>query len=263
MVFAGTAFGGDEVIVFAVLQDVRPLDPARLLRDVGAAVDDLDALADQFQVFVIEFLHPNGAMAAVARRFVGLAVVDEIGLVAVPKQRRIDAVERKPYRIGPRPGRVLGGDDEIAPAAHAGIDDVIQAVVIGNVRRVNAVGYLAAGKIELPRPVDGIGDLRPTDQIPRMENRQAGEMGKGRIDQIIVLVDPKDRRVGVIPRQNRVAVLFFARLRRFLRPTGIGKPLEPDGAGDGRDRTDTKSGTQQDEAGQGSGNDAFHAFLSP
>src|SRR3546814_9604828 len=79
MVDAGAAFGGGQVIIAVLAEDMRPLDPDGLFADVDAAVDDLRALPNHPAGAPVEFLDPGGAMAVIAGRLVGGAVVDDIG----------------------------------------------------------------------------------------------------------------------------------------------------------------------------------------
>ena len=205
MIDAGAAFGCRQIISAVLAQDVRAFDPDRLLADIDAAVDELGAGPHHLAGAPVIFLDPDGPMPIVARRLVGRAIVDDIGLVPFPVDRRVDAFEGEPDGVRPRAGRVLGGDDEIASAFDAGIGDVEKAVMPADVGREHALRRAAAGEIELFGPVDGIGDLSPVDKVFRREDRNTGEMSEGAVDEIIVVADPRDRRVGIIAAQDRIA----------------------------------------------------------
>ncbi len=204
MVDAGPALSGRQIIPAILLEDMRPPDPDGLLRQIDDAIDQLRALADHLAGAPVIFLDPDGAVAIIARRLGGGAAVDDIGAVAPPIDGGIDPLEGQPDRVGPGARRVLGGDDEIAPALDAGVDEVEGAVVIADIGREHRLRDRATAEVELPRPVDRVADLGPVHEIGRVEDRQARKMGEGRVDEIIVLADPRDRRIGIIARDDRV-----------------------------------------------------------
>ncbi|MCY1174846.1 hypothetical protein D9M73_150600 [compost metagenome] len=206
MVVARPALGGDQVVATVAFQQVWAFDPNGHFGQVDPAIDDLCSRPDELQCPPVERLHPDRAMALVARRFVGRAVIDDIRRVTVPEDRRIDPFEGQPHRVRPRTRRVFRGDDEIAATLHTCIDDVEDAIVVGDVGREHALRNRAPGKIELLGPIDRIADLRPADQIFRSEDRQPREVREGRVDQKILVADARYGRIGIVSRQDRVAI---------------------------------------------------------
>ena len=219
---------------------MRAFDPHRLFLDVDAAVDDDFVRAHHLLGGGIVFLHPQGAMAVPFRRPVRDIVMNDIDLaVAIEQQRGIDAVEAEPHRIGPRPGRILGGDEEIAAAGNASVDDGEGAVVITELRCVETARDFQLAEIDLARPVDGVAHLRPVHQILGMEHRQAGEVHEARIDQVIILADAHDARIGVIALPDRIQILLRPGLLDVVDRVMavIGKPVDHrDGGSRGRRR---------------------------
>ena len=84
----------------------------------------------------------------------------------------------------------------------------------------------AAGKIELAQPVDRIADLDPVHKILRLEDRQAGEMGEGGIDEIIVVAHAGNGRIGIIARQYGIDIFARPGLHLLDRLAFIGEALE-------------------------------------
>ena len=59
-----------------------------------------------------------------------------------------------------------------------------------------------AHKIHLRRPVDHIADLLPVFQILAVHDRHTREIGKGRIDQIVIRPHLHDARIGIKARSG-------------------------------------------------------------
>ena len=131
---AGAAFRRSQIIIAILAENMRAFDPHRLFADVDAAVDQLGARADHLTGAPVIFLNPDGAMPVIAGRFIGRAVVDDIGLVALPINGRVDPFKGQPDGVGPGTGRISGRDDEVVAASHAGIDDVEDTIMPANVR---------------------------------------------------------------------------------------------------------------------------------
>src|SRR5690606_31972597 len=90
---------------------------------VHARVHKLYRLAGERERGRIAAAQPDRAMAVVAHLAFRYVVVDQPGAaVVVEEQRGIDAVEFEPGRIRPRPGRIVGGDDEVAHAAAGAVE---------------------------------------------------------------------------------------------------------------------------------------------
>ena len=124
MLVRRAALGADQKILTVVLEDVRRLDPDRLLREVDAAVHDHRARPDHLFRGDVELLHPDRAVAFVQRLADRRTVVHDVRLaVVVEEQRRIIAIFPvdlgKPDRIRPRTGGVLRRDDEVSGVGDA------------------------------------------------------------------------------------------------------------------------------------------------
>ena len=233
MIDARPAFGRGQIIPAVLPEDMRSFDPHRLLRQVDAAIDELGRFTHHLARAPVIFLDPDRTVAVIARRFVRCAVVDDIGSVVLPIDRWVDALERQPNRVRPRALRVLGGDDEVAATLDAGVDDVKGAIVVADVRCEDRFGHPPPAEIQLFGPVDRVGDLRPVHQVARMEDRQAWIMGEGRQSEIIVVAHPDHRRIGIIARQDRVAILVRTRRGALDAAAVIGEAAEPGWLGHG------------------------------
>ena len=188
---------------------MRALDPDGLLLDVGPAVDNHLARPDQFLRHIVEFLNPDGAMALVKRLSGGRTVIDDVCFaVAVEEKRGIDAVETKPDRIGPRPGRICRRNEKITAAIHAGIDDGENAIVIFDCGREDTARNSQPIEVQLCGPVDGVSDLRPMHQIAAVEHRNAGKIRKRRVDEVVILADAHDAWVRIETGKDWVQILL-------------------------------------------------------
>ncbi len=209
MIDRRTALCGDDVIDPVLLEEVRPLDPDRLLRNIDAAIDNHPGVALHGERLGIELFQPDRLVALIQAGASGIPVVDHPHpAVVVKEQRGIDARHGgQPHGVGPRACRIGRGDDEILFAAHARVHDVEPAIMVADCGREHAARHCDPGKIELPRPVDRVADLAPVHQVPAVPHGDAGEPGEGRVDEIIVLPDPHDAGVWIIARDDRVAIV--------------------------------------------------------
>ncbi len=185
-----------------------------------------------FSVFEIEPPDPDGAVSVIKRRTGGRGIVHQPRrAVIVDEQRRIDAADIfDPHRIGPGPCGILGGDDEIAAAIDAGVDDIEDALVMGDGGREHAARQTQPVEIQLAWPVDGIADLGPVHQVAAAEHRQAGEIGEGGGDEIIVAAHPRQAGIGIEPGQHRIAIFRGPGGKVEGRVVaGIFEPVEPRG----------------------------------
>ena len=83
----GPPFGTNQIIHSAFLEDVRPLDPDRFLRDVRSPVDEYPFLSGYFETLGIEITHPNRPVSIIERFIFGrIAVIDEVRLAVVVKK---------------------------------------------------------------------------------------------------------------------------------------------------------------------------------
>ena len=69
----------------------------------------------------------------------------------------------------------------------------------------------------LALPVKHIADLFPIDKVGGVVNRHSGEILEGGIDYVIVVSDPTDRRIRMIPRNDRIVDLQVAVLGKRNR----------------------------------------------
>ena len=133
-------------------------------------------------------------------------VRDPDASIVVEKDLGIDAVDfGQEDGLRPRACRALCRDDEVAAALGTGVGDVEPAIMVADRRREDCAGNPQPRKIEHVGPVDRIADLRPVDQIATVENRQAGVETETRIDEVIVVADADDTRVGVEAGQDGIA----------------------------------------------------------
>src|SRR4030095_16553395 len=95
----------------------------------------------------------------------------------------------EPGRIRPGAGRIARGDDEIAAAIDAGVEDVEEARVVRDRRRKQAARPAESAESEHFGTVDRIADLGPARQVAAAEDRDARKPGEGGIDQIIEVAD--------------------------------------------------------------------------
>ncbi|OQB89455.1 MAG: hypothetical protein BWX86_02455 [Verrucomicrobia bacterium ADurb.Bin122] len=233
---AGAALGTAEVVPAVFLEKVRPLDPDRLLAQVDAAVDDDRARADELAFRDVELLNPDGAVALVERLVVGrIAVVDHPrAAVVVEEQRRIDAVEGQPLRVGPRAGGIGGGDEEITAAVDVRTDDVEGAVVVLDRGCEKTAGGAHPGEIKLGRTVDHVANLGPVDEVAAVEDRDAGKIGEGGIDEVIILAHAADGGIGIEAGEDGIAELTLRqRSGEEIVAARVLEPVEADGAGGG------------------------------
>ena len=166
-------------------------------------------------------------MAVIAGRLIGRAVIDDIGLVPFPIDGRVDTFEGKPDGVRPGAGRIVCCDDEVATAFNAGVDDVEAAVVPADVRGEDGLRDAPAGKVELAGAVDCVGDLGPVHKVFRRENRQTRKMRKGTVDEIIVVADPRHRRIRIVTGQYGIAKFALLRRDAFIRLATVAKLVEP------------------------------------
>ncbi len=205
----GAAFGATEVVPAVFLVEVRALDPDGFGADIDAAVDEDGARADELSVGDVELLNPDGAMAVVERSVVGwVAVVEHPGApVVVEEERGVDALEVEPHGVAPRAGGIGRGDEEIAAGAHHRAHNVKDAVVVFDGGGEEAARDGEAVVVELVGPVDDVAGLSPVHQIGAVKDQNAGEVGEAGVDEVVVVADAADARVGVVAGEDGVAVV--------------------------------------------------------
>lgn len=127
--------------------------------------------------------------------------------VGVPGQVRVDAGNiGQPHRIRPRPGRIGGGEQQVAAVADVRHDQPEPAVVVAERGRVDPRRRRRVEReAQLARPVQGVADLRPVQQIAAVEDRHPREVLETGAGEVVVVADAADRRVGVKPGDDRVA----------------------------------------------------------
>ena len=125
--------------------------------------------------------------------------------VFVPREIGVDARRfGDEDRFAPRPGRVLGVDEQVSFAefAHVGGDEPESAVVVPQRAGVDAGRGSAIAEAELGSAIEDVADLLPGDQIPAVEDRRSGEVLEARRRQVVILTHPADRRVGMKARDD-------------------------------------------------------------
>ena len=144
----------------------------------------------------------------------------EVGLpVAVPQRAGIDETlsAQEPDRLGPGTGGVLRPYHEDAAVGIAA-EDMEPAVMIPDGRRPHAVAGRDTAPERIPvllgerRPGifrQGSPDLPPVDQVPGMQDGQAGETVERGGGQVVVLPHPADVRVAVVQVQDRIGITEY------------------------------------------------------
>ena len=102
--------------------------------------------------------------------------------------------------------------------------------------------------VELRGPVDDMAELGPVHQVAAVKDRDAGEIGEGGVDQVIVVADAAHAGIGIESGEDRIAVVA-GRQRRSeeVVASGVFEPVEGDGGG-------SRGGEQGGhERGQGKG----------
>ena len=114
-----------------------------------------------------------------------------------------------PDGIGPRPFRLLCGDDEIASLVDQRASEVVRSFVVSDSWREDAAGDSQTVKIELLRPVHHVTDLLPVDQVLALENWYPWKVGKAGAHEIIVAPDPANAGIRIEARKNGITEFRF------------------------------------------------------
>ncbi len=209
MLLAGAAFGRGEVVVAIAAEQMRAFDVFGIGRRREAGIHDHLTGADQRHAGQIQLLQPDGAVPVVAHLACGHVVVDQPGAaIVIEKQRGIDALGVQPDRVRPRPGRIGGGDQEIAAiAVKTGVGDIEGAGVVADAGGKQAAGQFVVAVVDLGWTVDRVADLVPVHQVAALEDRQAGKVAETGIHQIKIVADAHRRRVRMKTGHDRIAVL--------------------------------------------------------
>ena len=202
------ALGREQVVPPVALENVRSLDPRRLLGQVRPAVDDQAALADHRQRLQVDLLDPDGPVPEVGRLDGGQVRIGDVGpAVVVHEQVRVDAAEGEPDRVGPGPGRVRRRDDAVAVPLGPGREHVERALVMADGGGEDAARDAGPLQGELRGPVEHVPDLGPRHQVAAVPDRDARKGGERGVDEVVVLPDAGHARVRVKPQQHRVEIL--------------------------------------------------------
>ena len=189
------ALGDQQVVVAVLLVEVRALGAA-----VPVPFPDYDGRRLQLESLRVELGEPD----AVHRP-------DQVHLPVFPEERGVDARHAVDEdRVAPGTGRILRRHDEIALSAADGVDvgrDHIEfPVVVADRRGEDAAARAAPAQVDLGRTVQDIADLLPVDQITAVEDRHTREILEGAVDQVEIIPDTADARIGVIARNHGVHI---------------------------------------------------------
>ena len=117
------------------------------------------------------------------------------------------------HRVGPGPVDVGRGDQVVlrvpvaaGEAGHVAVDQVEQAVDIGQVGCPDAVGVAAAAQVEQAPLGDDAAERAPVHQVAGVVHAHARVPLEGRGGQVVVVADPQDRRVGWKPRRTGLRI---------------------------------------------------------
>src|SRR5699024_1425320 len=172
----------------------------------GAVPDDL-RLAEPLSGFKIDREHADAGPAALVA--VRPGVVD--GAVVVPEQRGVDAALVDVDRLRPFAADVVRPDEEVAAVRHIRRNHVKPAVAPADRRRIDAARGAAVFERKLAVARQHVADLLPVQQIAAVPQRHAREKLERAVDQIIILADAADARVGIEARDDRVLISKHAK----------------------------------------------------
>jgi hypothetical protein len=85
------------------------------------------------------------------------------------------------------------------------MDDVERSIVVADRGRRKAGGGADAVEVELRGVGEHVADRAPVNPIAAVVDRQAGEELERRVDQVKIVTDAADGRVGVEPGQDGIA----------------------------------------------------------
>ena len=157
-------------------------------------------------------------MSVVARRpSGGPLLIDVRAAVVVEEERRVDAVDLgQPDRLRPRARRILRGDDEVAAAVDERVDHVERAGVVADRRREDAARDPQRRRAAAATAGRARGRSASSGRDPAAEDRHAREVREARVDEVVVVADANDARIGIEAREDRVGVLVRARRVRVV-----------------------------------------------
>jgi hypothetical protein len=128
-------------------------------------------------------------------------------IICIDEKGRIDTIGLfKPDRVTPGAFRVFSCDDKISSLINQCANDIIGSVMVGNRWREQTTGYTCISKIQLFFSIHGISELLPVYKICAMEYWQTREIGKGRIDNVVVVSYSDDTGIRVESGENGVVV---------------------------------------------------------
>ncbi len=136
-----------------------------------------------------------------------IAVVQDIGFVS--RFIEIDGRVNSPHlgylhRVAPRSGGILGRSHEVAVVVDIGAGDVEGTLVVADGRCEQTARQAFPHEVHLFGPIDDIADLLPVFEVLAVKNRDAGEIGKGGIDQVVVISGARDAGIRVKASQDGV-----------------------------------------------------------
>lgn len=160
---------GEQIVVTVLLHESRALaDP-----QIGAR-EEVSALSLERERGQVDLLHDKPGESLVAFRPIVMKHVEEVVVVAVVEQCRIEAAGIDEDRLAPGPLHILGRDDvveriqSLSPRLDIGEDQPEPAFRKGQVGGPDASRILIAPKIDVDAVLEWGGDKIPVDEISRV-----------------------------------------------------------------------------------------------
>ena len=139
-------------------------------------------------------------------------IADHIGLALLEIQGRINTALFKPDGIRPFSGRIGGCHEEIAAARDVGRHHVESPLMVTDGRGVDATAAVGVLEVQLRVSGEAVADLIPVDKVFGMIDRNSGEILESAGNQIIIISDTANARVGIEPWDDGVNITKLLRL---------------------------------------------------
>ena len=211
----GTAFGREQVVVAVASVEMRRFgQPERRAAKDGAPFADERAPLDRILLqhdaaepvlpgtMIPE--HVEQVLASILvvkeRRIEAAAVqVHRVGPVAVDRRRRDEIVVKVPQRGARRARRCRA-----AVALHVGVNQMKQAIGVGQARRPDAAGVGIAQHVQLAGAAERPRQQPPVDEVARVMDLDPRIPLEGRRGDVVVVADANDRGIRIEAAQDRV-----------------------------------------------------------
>jgi len=142
--------------------------------------------------------------------------VHEIGpAVVIPQGTGVDPALGLLHQLGriPGPGRIFTLDHKNAQIRIAVIDPVLVPVKT-QTGRPDAVAVLYLVIARRRQPLQCMADDLPVDQVARVQHRQTGYMVETGGDQVEIIADSNDIRIGIVGKEDGIGIVRYVLLYR-------------------------------------------------